>query len=84
VVCDFKNTAAAKNIPDSMSTKGKFIQKVRIGRETAEKKVRVVLDLTPNYSYDLQQVFFKDDNIFVIIINTLAKASVAAPEDLHK
>ena len=25
----------------------------------------------PNRSYDLQQVFFKEDNLFVIIVNTV-------------
>ena len=31
----------------------------------------MVIDLEPNHSYDLQQVFFKDDNLFVIIVNTI-------------
>jgi hypothetical protein len=84
VVCDFKDTTAAKDLPNSIKTAGKFIQKVRIGKEKADKKVRVVLDLTPNFSYDLQQVFFKDDNLFVIIINTLGNAPVSDPAELLK
>ena len=71
VVCDFKNTDAAKEIPVSIKTDGKYVNNIRISKKNNPKKVRVVLDLAPNHSYDLQQVFFKDDNLFVIIINTI-------------
>ncbi len=84
VVCDFKDTAVAKDIPESLKTAGKYIQKIRIGKNKGEKKVRVVLDLVPNYSYDLQQVFFKEENLFVIIINTLDNAPTGDPSDLLK
>ncbi|MDU9047992.1 MAG: AMIN domain-containing protein [Candidatus Electrothrix sp. Rat3] len=84
VVCDFKDTAVAKDIPDSLKTAGKYIQQIRVGNNKGEKKVRVVLDLVPNYSYDLQQVFFKEENLFVIIINTLGNAPAGDPSDLLK
>lgn len=35
------------------------------------EKVRVVLDLAANRDYDLQQVFFRKDNLFVLIVNEL-------------
>ncbi len=82
VVCDFKGTTAAVDLPDSIKTEGKFVQKIRISKKNKTDKVRVVLDLAPNNSYDLQQVFFKEDNLFVIIINTLADATTAEPEKL--
>ncbi|MCI5211604.1 MAG: AMIN domain-containing protein [Candidatus Electrothrix sp. ATG2] len=84
MVCDFKDTAAAKDIPDSLKTAGKYIQKIRVGKKKAENKVRVVLDLVPNFSYDLQQVFFKEENLFVIIINTLGNAPTGDPSELLK
>lgn len=84
VVCDFKDTAVAKDIPESLKTAGKYIRKIRVGNNKGEKKVRVVLDLVPNYSYDLQQVFFKEENLFVIIINTLGDAPAGDPSDLLK
>jgi hypothetical protein len=84
VVCDFKDTAVAKDIPESLKTAGKYIRKIRVGNNKGEKKVRVVLDLVPNYSYDLQQVFFKEENLFVIIINTLGNAPTGDPSDLLK
>jgi hypothetical protein len=82
VVCDFKGTTAATDLPDSIKTDGKFVQQIRISKKNKTDKVRVVLDLAANNSYDLQQVFFKEDNLFVIIINTLADATTAEPEKL--
>jgi hypothetical protein len=70
VVCDFQDTAAGEHLPESVQADGKFVRGIRISREDG-KKIRVVLDLTPSSSYDLQQVFFKNDNLFVLIINTL-------------
>ncbi|MCW5212192.1 AMIN domain-containing protein [Desulfobulbus sp. TB] len=84
VVCDFKNTVAAKNVPEHLKTGGKYIQKIRIGKKNTDNKVRVVLDLVPNYSYDLQQVFFKEENLFMIIINTLGSAPIDDPSELLK
>jgi len=84
VVCDFKDTAVAKDIPESLKTAGKYIRQIRVGNNKGEKKVRIVLDLVPNYSYDLQQVFFKEENLFVIIINTLGNAPTGDPSDLLK
>ncbi len=77
VVCDFKNTKAGDDVPTTIKTDGKYVHTIRIGREKEPQKVRVVLDLAPSNSYDLQQVFFKDDNLFVIIINPLHNAPAA-------
>ncbi len=84
VVCDFKDTAVAKDIPESLKTAGKYIRQIRVGNNKGEKKIRVVLDLVPNFSYDLQQVFFKEENLFVIIINTLGNAPTGDPSELLK
>ncbi|MBW2328512.1 MAG: AMIN domain-containing protein [Deltaproteobacteria bacterium] len=82
VVCDFKGAEAAHDVPNVIKTDGKYVHTIRIGRETSPKKVRVVLDLTSSINYDLQQVFFKDDNLFVIIINSLNNAPTR--EELEK
>ena len=82
VVCDFKGAEAAHDVPNVIKTDGKYVHTIRIGRETSPKKVRVVLDLTSSINYDLQQVFFKDDNLFVIIINSLGNTPTR--EELEK
>lgn len=72
VVCDFQDTVAGERLPESVAADGKHVRGIRIERDEAGRKIRVVLDLTPDNSYDLQQVFFKNDNLFVLIINPLA------------
>jgi hypothetical protein len=71
VICEFKQTRAAAEVPGSIKTDGTFVHKIRTTRDAAAGKVRVVIDLAPGNSYDLQQVFFKEDNLFVLIVNTL-------------
>lgn len=75
VICDFNNTklidsGKGKN---TIKTNGKFVKVIRTSTTKKPEKVRVVIDLEPNRSYDLQQVFFKEDNLFVIIVNTMKK-----------
>ncbi len=76
VVCDFLDTLLAVDIPPVIQTNGIFVKKIRTARHPSPEKVRVVLDLVPNKNYDLQQVFFKEDNLFVIIISEFEKESV--------
>ncbi len=74
VVCDFMDTKVIKAVAKFIECNGKFIKSVRIGTHMNPDKVRVVIDLAPNHNYDLQQVFFKEDNLFVIIVNTVDKS----------
>ncbi len=76
VVCDFLDTGLAGDIRPVIHTNGTFVSKIRTARHPNPEKVRVVLDLVPNKNYDLQQVFFKEDNLFVIIISEFEKESV--------
>ena len=76
VVCDFLDTGLASDIKPVIQTNGIFVSKIRTARHPNPEKVRVVLDLVANKNYDLQQVFFKEDNLFVIIISEFEKESV--------
>jgi hypothetical protein len=71
VICDFKDTRLADAAQNLIKTDGQHVKIIRISKTVQPEKVRVVLDLEPNRSYDLQQVFFKEDNLFVIIVNTV-------------
>ena len=73
VICDFKDTRLADSAQNLIKTDGQNVKIIRISKTRNPEKVRVVLDLVPNRSYDLQQVFFKEDNLFVIIVNTVKK-----------
>ncbi|HBI14452.1 MAG TPA: hypothetical protein DDY20_02875 [Desulfobulbaceae bacterium] len=70
VVCFFKDTAAGPELKDLVAAKGRFIKSIKVGKYSNPDNVRVVLELVPNLNYDLQQIFFKEDNMFMIIINS--------------
>ncbi len=73
VVCDFLDAILGYGIEPLLQTDGKYIHQVRVVREKEPDKVRVILDLVGGYNYELKQVFFKEDNLFVIIISSLGK-----------
>jgi len=73
VICDFNNTKLLQTIKGPIKTNGKFVKAIRATTTKKPEKVQVVIDLEPNKSYDLQQVFFKEDNLFVLIVNTVKR-----------
>jgi hypothetical protein len=70
IICTFTKAALAGNIPAIIPTKGRFIQLVHIEDNTNTSTIRVTLELTPNHHYDLKQIFFKEENVYVLIINS--------------
>ncbi len=77
VVCNFAGTRLAESVVREQATNGKYIREVRSERIDDSDLVRVTLNLVANKNYDLQQVFFKEDNLFVIIVNSYD--ALAAP-----
>lgn len=75
IVCFFKDTTAGENLPDTVEAKGRFVKSIKVGKYSNPDNIRVVMDLVPNQNYDLQQVFFKEENMFMIIINTTGEKS---------
>jgi hypothetical protein len=75
VVCDFLDARLGPEVADSIQAGGDFISRVEVVSESDPKKVRVTLTLVPNRHYDLQQLFFKEDNLFVIIVSELQDAA---------
>jgi hypothetical protein len=71
VVCDFVGMSLGKGVEENISAKGKYVQRISISKHSKPDKIRVELNLSPNRDYDLQQVFFKKDNLFVLIVNEL-------------
>jgi hypothetical protein len=55
---------------------GNYVEQIRIVEHQDPEKIQVVVDLYPDQDYDLQQVFFRKDNLFVLIINKLVPENV--------
>ncbi len=71
VVCDFMNTKMSKGVKRLIESKGQFVQNIRTADHKDPDKIRTVIDLAPKNNYDLQQVFFKEENLFILIVNTI-------------
>ncbi|MCK5516758.1 MAG: AMIN domain-containing protein [Desulfobulbaceae bacterium] len=71
VLCDFMDMQLAGEVNREIAAKGKYVQHIRTARHGNPDNIRVILDLSPDKDYDLQQVFFKNDNLFVLIVNEL-------------
>lgn len=77
VLCDFQNMRLSGDVQKTINAGGKYVENIRTAYHADKDKVRVVLDLSPDRDYDLQQVFFKNDNLFVLIVNELPAGKVA-------
>ncbi|MDK9709331.1 MAG: AMIN domain-containing protein [Desulforhopalus sp.] len=71
VICDFPGIELSKGLQENILANGKYVQKISTAKHSKPEKVQVTLSLSPSRDYDLQQVFFKKDNLFVLIINEL-------------
>lgn len=74
VFCDFVGMELDKGVEPTIAAKGKFVESIRVSKQGKPEKIRATLHLVPNRDYDLQQVFFKSDNLFVLIVNELPPA----------
>ena len=70
VICDFSGTRLGKKVVKEQLSHGEFIEQINVHQLQEPDVIRVTLELVPNNNYDLQQVFFKEDNLFVIIVNS--------------
>ncbi|KJR96568.1 MAG: hypothetical protein VR65_27885 [Desulfobulbaceae bacterium BRH_c16a] len=71
VLCDFMEMELGTGVQENILANGKYIHRIHTTKHTNPDKVQVVLELSPDRDYDLQQVFFKNDNLFVLIVNEL-------------
>lgn len=78
VVCDFIDARIDEKVPDTIEAGGQFVNRISVSKDSDPAKVRVELILVPNRHYDLQQLFFKEDNLFVVIVKELIDKEAAA------
>jgi hypothetical protein len=73
VHCEFAGMELGDEVQREIEARGAYVQKIVSTADAG--KVRVSIDLTVGRDYDLRQVFFKEDNLFVLIVNTLDEES---------
>ncbi len=78
VVCKFPGTRLSGAVAKDQTTQGRFVEQIRVVQSADRNQLEVILELVPNKNYDLQQVFFKEDNLFVVIVNSYDEQDAAA------
>lgn len=69
VACDFFGVSLGKDIGRCIKVNGRLIQQIRTAIYRGQNpKVRIVLDLVPGKNYEIDQIFYKKDNIYAIIV----------------
>ncbi len=68
IICDFQDAALDNSIKELLSLQGEYISQIRVKKDMPAHKTRIILELIPNRSYDLKQVFYKEDGLFVLYI----------------
>ncbi len=69
IACDFYGARLGKGIGRCIKVNGRLIQQIRTAVHQGENpKVRVVLDLVPGKNYEVEQIFYKKDNLYVITV----------------
>ena len=69
VICDFFDANLGTGIERFQELNGDFVQQIRIGiHKGSRPKIRVIIDLVPDENYDIRPVFFKEDNLYTLIV----------------
>jgi hypothetical protein len=70
IVCDFMDASVGDKVSENISVQGEFVKEVRVEKNVNPHKIRVVLQLVPNRHYDLKQVFFKEEKLYVLFVKS--------------
>jgi hypothetical protein len=81
VVCDFFGAGLADTVKTHQTVDGNYVKRIRVGAHRDPSKTRVVLDLAPEYDYDVRQMYVKDQGIFILAITPATPESDAAKDD---
>jgi hypothetical protein len=73
VVCDFLDADLGSDGIPVITQGGKYIRQVKVESSKQPRKVRVVIELADGFRYDVKQVFFKEDNLFVVVLSSLGE-----------
>ncbi len=71
VLCDFTTMAFTPEISEDIQPDGRYVRRIYTTGQQDPEKVQVVLELLPGLNYDLHQVFYRNDNLFVLMVNEL-------------
>ncbi|MCD6298965.1 MAG: hypothetical protein J7M30_17620 [Deltaproteobacteria bacterium] len=69
IACDFYGARLGKDIGRCIKVNGRLVQQIRTAVYRGKNpKIKVVLDLVPGKNYEVEQIFYKKDNRYVIAV----------------
>lgn len=68
VFMDFLQVTEWKG-PDSQTVKGRFVQRIRAHLYTGSGRLRIVLDMVPDYDFFVAQRYFTQEHIFCLWVS---------------
>ena len=69
IVCDFQNVRMEKSIKRLIPVNGEYVLQIRTGiHPPPAPKSRVVVDLVAGHNYNVEQLFYENENIYSLII----------------
>ncbi|MDZ7695623.1 MAG: AMIN domain-containing protein [Deltaproteobacteria bacterium] len=69
LVCDFPSARISGNIPRNRELENGYIERIRIGiHGEPQPKVRVVMDFKPGADYAVEQLFYKKENYYTLMV----------------
>ena len=72
VVCDFLGVRPGQQIEESNNTDGRIIKTVSVLVHSVEEPItRIIIELFSKHDYDIQQVFYKEENLYVLNIKQM-------------
>lgn len=71
IICEFMEASAEQEVPALIATNGNHIKQILVEKNTKPPQVKVILELRPNRQYDLQQIFYKAQNLYVLFVKSL-------------
>ncbi|MFC1823331.1 DUF1566 domain-containing protein [Thermodesulfobacteriota bacterium] len=70
IVIDIKNTASVQKGQSTIPVNGLYIKRIRTHHDRRSGTLRVVLDHYPSRKYSVNQIFYKAENIYCVIVKS--------------
>jgi SH3-like domain-containing protein len=69
VVCDFPGVQPADGVSDKTAANGKFIREIEI--DVNDSGTQISVSLSPDFDYDIEQVFYEEEKIYILIFRKM-------------
>ncbi|PKN60882.1 MAG: hypothetical protein CVU53_00780 [Deltaproteobacteria bacterium HGW-Deltaproteobacteria-11] len=69
IVIDIKNVSSVRQGLTRINVRGKLIRQIRSSLDHASRQLRIVVDLSPSISYEVEPTFYRAEKMYVLDIS---------------